>query len=211
MKISLYPDDALPHITTARLILRPVSVEDICQEYIDWLNDPAINSFLEIRHTKQNLTQVRQYIVEHIRETHNSKHFGIFIPHLGDLFVGTVTVNGISTIHKRGDISFVIGRKSAQGKGYAAEAVHCICAYLFIVEHFHKITGGHYAQHIKSERVFRSNGFCHEATLKKHSLNSENKWVDVFLHGLLAENFVQQPDYLGDSGKVSISHAKTTF
>lgn len=210
MKISLSPLGALPRITSARLTLRPVTLEDICEEYIDWLNDPDINSFLEIRHTKQTPELVRKYIKDHLEDTTYSKHFGIFLPQMNDLFIGTVTVNGINPIHKRGDISFVLGRKIAHGKGFATEAVHCICAYLFAIENFHKVTGGHYAQHIKCAQVFDNNGFCHEATLKKYSLDSDNEWADVCLHGLLTEDFVKQPNLLGDSGELIIHHAKSS-
>lgn len=55
MSANMQIDDILQTmvIRSARLVLRPMTVEDITPAYLAWLNDPVVTKGLEIRHQEQ--------------------------------------------------------------------------------------------------------------------------------------------------------------
>ena len=186
----------LPIIKTRRLVLRDIRVEDISQDYVRWLNNPEVNEFLEIRFAPQDDQSVRAYVESKLCDTKNTKHFGIYDQD-GQRLVGTVTLPHIDWNHSFADISFVVGYPGARGKGYATEAVHGIAYYMFRESGLVKLWGGFYEGHSASEKVFLKNGFQAEGRVKKKYVNRQKARVDWVLMGLLAEEFVENPDYLG--------------
>ena len=63
MKIEISErENMLPIIKSDRLILRDISLSDITQDYIDWLNDYDTVKFLEIRLINQTRERVEAYI-----------------------------------------------------------------------------------------------------------------------------------------------------
>lgn len=189
-----------PILMTARLLLREVAPSDISSELLHWLNDVNVTKFLEIRHVPQTTERVLKYVQDRLSNP-ESPHFGIYDAS-GTRLVGTVTVNSLNIVHRTADISFVVGHPAAAGRGYASEAVHAVCAYLFMVRGLHKITGGHYSGNIGSLRVFENNGFICEGRRREQCVTTAGERMDVILHGLLQSEFVQNPQYLG--GEINV-------
>lgn len=194
--------DALPYLYSARLLLRAVQLTDICDEYLKWLNSPVVNQYLEVRHVQQTRAMVEEYIAGKLKDTRSSMHYGLFLPADGNRFIGTVTMNDINYIHRRADISFVVGCTDVQGKGYGSEAVHALCAYAFHVCQMHKITGGHYRANEGSRQVFLKTGFSQETVLREHFIDAEGNRTDALVHSLFAKDFAPNSLYLGDNGEV---------
>ena len=184
--------DLPPKLVTARLILREVGVADISAQLLWWLNDPETTQFLEIRHVPQTKAQVERYVRERLTQPDNP-HFGVYDDE-GHRLVGTVTVNHYNPHHKTADISFVIGHPDVSGQGYATEAVHAVCLYLFRVAGLHKLTGGLYSENHASRRVFEKNGFNLEGVKRQQCVNREGQRTDSLLYGLVLSDFV--PDFV---------------
>ena len=186
----------LPIIKTKRLVLRDIRVEDISKDYVEWLNNPEVNGSLEIRFAPQTYESVKAYVESKLRDTKTTKHFGIYDQE-GQRLVGTVTLPHIDWHHSFADISFVVGYPGIQGRGYATEAVHGVAYYMFEESGLVKLWGGFYGGHSASEKVFLKNGFRVEGRVKKKYVNREKVRVDWVLMGLLADEFVENPAYLG--------------
>ncbi len=96
--------------------LKPLTKEDITQEYIDWLNDPVFSKYL-----CYPLPQTRETIIKFIDSYNNSSNkvlFGIFT----DKHIGNVTV-----YFDIDEIWFGISIKpTEQRKGYAVEALKLV-------------------------------------------------------------------------------------
>lgn len=177
-----------PVIITPRLILRRPVVEDITDAYLQWINDPNTNKFLEIRHKTQTREDCEQYIIIRRQSPYMGFHFGVFEKN-GGRFIGTVTFNGNNKLYNTTDISFVIGHPQVQKLGYATEAVTGACHFAFTAQNIFKITGGHYASNIGSMRVFQKNGFHIEGVRRLQNINIYGQREDSILHGVLAEEF----------------------
>lgn len=180
--------DSTLTISTKRLILRRPTIADITDEYIHWLNNPEVNSCLEIRHHTHTRESCEAYINMRYESPHLGLHFGVF-DQQGTRFVGTVTFNDFNNYYKTADISFVIGHPQAQHIGYATEAVKAACHFAFHSQGLFKLTGGHYTSNIGSLKVFQKNGFHIEGVRRAQTINAWGKREDSVLHGLLATEF----------------------
>lgn len=192
----IFRGDKLPIIKTRRLILRDITVADISQDYIDWLNNPKVNEFLEIRFSKQTRETVTAYIQAKLADTRNSKHFGIYDQD-GSRLIGTVTFPVINWHHLFADLSFVIGHPEGSGHGYATEAVNAALYYIFNFCDMYYVWAGYYEGHNGSSSVLKKNGFKVEGCFRKKRINAQGVRVDNILTGLQKDEYKPKPDLLG--------------
>lgn len=155
----------LINITGKEIILK-VLIETNCnQNYVDWLNNKAVNRFLETRHTENNLELVKNFVLE----KYNSKHdylFGIFLKH-SNRHIGNIKLGAINFHYKTADISYFIGEKDCWGKGYATEAINLVVDFAFTELELFKVQAGVIEENLGSCKVLEKCGFTKEAVLKK--------------------------------------------
>ena len=125
-------------------------MDDLTQRYVDWLNDPEVNQFLETRLSIQTLENVRQYWID-VSNDQSSYWFAI-CDNKG-LHIGNIKVGDICWPHKRGEISLFIGDKSYWGKGYAGEAIQALTQWVFEELKLHKLTAWIYEHNAASKAV----------------------------------------------------------
>lgn len=181
----VWPKFAVPSsIRTERLLLRPVTVDDVNDRYVGWLSDPQVHRFFETR--RQTAEQIKEYVLQ--REP--GELWGIF-RFLGiEPFLGMRTVEHIGNIrlwkplprHPLGEISLFIGEKAWRGKGIATEAIKTICQHAYGWG-FRKIGASMYEGHWGSMYAFRKAGFTLEGVRKEHRW-FEGKMTDLYEMGL---------------------------
>lgn len=180
----------LPILQTSRLTLREININDITDEYVNWLNNPEINKFLEIRFTHQTRKSVEEFVLAKLSDIRSSMHFGIFDLN-GSRLVGTVSLSSILQEHQTSDISFIIGHPEAQNLGYASEAVHAVTHFSFTQGNLVKLFAGYYDGHLGSAKVLAKNGYKIEGRIKEKYINHEGKRVDHIIVGLLSSEYQQ--------------------
>ena len=182
-------ENKLPIIITKRLLLRDIEVKDISDEYVNWLNNPEITKFLEIRFKKQKRNDVEDYLNNALNNIKTTNHFGIY-DNNGTRLIGTVTLPTICWNHLYSDISFVIGHPNVpKGQGYATEAVKSVVYYAFTQLKLKKLWAGYYADHIASKKVLKKVGFKEEGRMRCHLIDYDGHRVDKILVGLLSCEF----------------------
>ena len=186
----------LPIIKTKRLVLRDIELADISQEYIDWLNNPNVNEFLEVRFMKQTRETVESYVQTMLDNCNNSKHFGIYDQE-GSRLVGTITFPVINWHHLFADLSFVIGHPNVSGRGYSVEAINAALYYIFNTCDMYYIWAGYYEGHHGSAAVLKKNGFRVEGCFRKKRINAKGIRVDNILTGLQREEYIPKEECLG--------------
>ncbi len=150
-----------------RIFLRRLTEEDVTQEYVDWMNDPDINQYLESRFYTHTIESTKAFI----RSVTNDENyqFGIFLNETG-AHIGNIKVGGINHYHKYGDIGFLIGNKTYWGKGFATEAIQLVTDFAFNTLKLHKLVGGLYSPNLGSLKAFQNNGFKQEGVVKSQYL-----------------------------------------
>ncbi len=142
--------------------------DEVTDEYVTWLNDPAINRYLESRFVRHTAESTRRF-VQSIVQSDDSILFGIrYVP--VKRHVGNIKLGPIDRHHRRAEIGLLIGDRSVWGRGIASSAIELAARYAFESLGLLKITAGCYAGNVGSRRAFEKAGFVVEAIRKRHFL-----------------------------------------
>ncbi len=158
--------------------LRKIVLFDVNANYYRWMNDPQVVQFLEVRHTRRSMKDLREYVAG-IIEGKEEAFFAICLNETGR-HIGNIKLGPINKVHGFAEVGFLIGEREFWGKGIATEAVSLIVRYAFETLQLRRVLAGCYADNLASLRVFKKAGFKKEGVLHSHWL-SNGKYVDGIL------------------------------
>lgn len=168
------------------LRLRPLTLADVSERYVTWLNDPAVNRFLETRHRVQTLESVAAFVSE-MTSRADARLFAICLSD-GDRHIGNIKVGPIKPNHALADVSLFIGERDCWGKGYATEAIRLASRFAFEQMPVVKLAAGFYAENVASIRAFLKAGYREEGLRRRHYI-LDGKPSDIVELGLCAEDY----------------------
>jgi len=171
------------YIECDRLIIRDLLISDISDSYIDWLNDPAVNKYLEVRHIWQDNESVINY-VKSFQNREDIMLLGIFIKETNQ-HIGNITFSTINKLNDSGVIGIAIGNKNFWGFGYALEALRGVIKYAFKELNLHRLEAGISINNKASRKLFEKAGFIVEG-IKKESGKFDNKYIDSLIYGIIS-------------------------
>lgn len=174
----------VPILQGEQIFLRRLTEEDATQEYVDWMNDPEINQYLESRFYTQTIESTKAFIRSVTND--NNYQFGIFFNE-GGKHIGNIKIGSINHFHKYADIGFLIGDKSCWGRGIATEAIKLATDFAFNTLKLHKLWGGAYSPNIGSIKAFLKNNYQQEG-IKKNQYLCHGVYVDDILFGKVNPN-----------------------
>lgn len=166
--------------------LRQIELDDCTTTYVDWLNDPEVNQYLETRWSEQSLESIRGF-VESQRNNNHSILFAIILCY-NSKHIGNIKIGPINNYHKHADISYFIGDKSMWNKGIATAAIKLTTGFGFEHLDLHRIEAGAYSASIGSWKALEKNGFKREAVFREQVM-SKGQWMDVYRYGILKRDF----------------------
>lgn len=149
---------------TQDLYLRSLESTDINSNYLNWLNDPQVNRYLETRFLPQSIEALSAYWKTHSNDP-SSPWFAICLAS-SSTHIGNIKIGPINWVHRRADISLFIGDSSCWGKGYASQVISCITEWAFSELNLEKLNAGIYSDNLPSLRAFQKCGFRLEGTLR---------------------------------------------
>jgi RimJ/RimL family protein N-acetyltransferase len=153
------------------VFLRDLLVEDVNIEYINWLNNPSVNKYLEVRHSIPSLIEQINYINECI-SSHNKIILGIFT--LENDFIGTLKLTYIDSINL--EIGIMVGNQRMQGKGFGKSSIN-------LIKKWAKSSGilflhaGYLEENIRSMKLFKSSGFIEVSPRLEEIVSTVNSKV----------------------------------
>lgn len=169
-----------------RIYLRRLTEEDVTQNYVNWLNNPEINKYLECRFTHHTIEETKTFVKSVTNEC--NYQFGIFLNDTNE-HIGNIKIGCINFIHKFADIGYIIGERKYWGKGYATEAIRLATNFAFDVLKLHKLWGGTYSCNMGSLRAVEKNGYQQEGIKRNQYLTNEGEYVDDILFGKVNEKY----------------------
>lgn len=173
-------------INTPQVNLRPLTVNDVSERYIRWLNDPSVNQFLETRHQEQTYESCHSF-VNYCNTCPNEHLFGIFSG-IDDLHIGNAKIGFINQRYLKGELSLFIGDQKFLGKGIGCEVVHALTAFGFRQLGLMKIEAGCYEENIASLRTFLRIGYAIEG-FSRSSVVSNNRRCGIYRLGMVQAEF----------------------
>jgi len=153
-------------LRSERLVLRSLKSADIGDSYFRWLRDTEITKYLEARHARPSVRQIKQYVGDCNRSA-NACLAGIFLNKEG-AHIGNIKIGPIDWRNKRGEIGILVGEKKYHGKGLALEALNTFASYCFEKLKLHKLTAGCYGSNLASVNLFHRGGFQIEGIRPDH-------------------------------------------
>ena len=166
------------------LILRPVELSDVNDDYVRWMNDREVNQYMETRFRPQTRKDIETYVGSMIQKP--NVHFFAILFKESSRHIGNIKLEVTSSIHRRGEISLFVGEKGHWGKGFASEAIRLVKDFGIKDLGLHKLTAGCYSNNQGSARAFEKAGFLREAVLRGEYL-CEGAWVDRYCYAFIAQ------------------------
>ena len=163
-------------LRTPRLQLRSLTAADIAGPYVDWLADPEVTRFLEVRFAPPDRDGLLAY-VRRMNDSRTELLLGIFSSETR-AHIGNIRLGPIDRHHLRTTIGIMIGDRSCWGRGYATEAIAKLSEFAFAEFALFKLTAGFYAPNERSVRAFEKAGFQVETIRHAHAL-FEGKRIDI--------------------------------
>jgi len=173
--------------SSERLIYRILSVDDVTQRYVDWLNDPEVNRYLETRHCEQTKGSCISYVAEMMSSSADNL-FGIYLRESGQ-HIGNTKLGFVNWHHKRADLALFIGEKDCWGKGLATETIKAITSWGFSELKLEKIEAGCYEPNRGSLKAFLKCGYQVEGHLRK-SILLDGLRIDSFWLGICSNEII---------------------
>lgn len=177
----------MENIIGKRYYLKTLLPEDVTDRYVNWLNDPEVNRYLEVRFTKSTFESTKEFVSSFDNE---SKYiFGIYSldsnQHIGNIALY------INSYHNTASYGYLIGEKEYWGKGAAIEAITLMLDFAFKKLNIRKVWGGAYLSNVYSIFNFKKLGFVQEGRLRQHNID-EGKLCDGLIFGILKEEWLSR-------------------
>jgi RimJ/RimL family protein N-acetyltransferase len=146
-----------------KLDLRLALPEDYSERYLSWLQDPAVNQYLETRWTVQNRATVTSFVETMMKDP--ASYLLVMLEKTSREHIGNIKLGPINPHHAYADVSYFVGEKKCWGQGYATEAIQLVCDFGFQRLRLHRIQAGVQQSNTASERALKKAGFQFEGRL----------------------------------------------
>ncbi|MFQ5787233.1 MAG: GNAT family N-acetyltransferase [Thermodesulfobacteriota bacterium] len=156
------------NIETESLLLRNMNVNDVSQDYVNWLNNPEINKYLSCSNTLQTMESCLSYVRSYERKEDKAL-IGIFLKDK-KLHIGNLTLSTIDWGRRVGIVGISLGRKEYMGQGLASEALTSLKDYCFQQLTLHRLEAKVSEQHLNSLKIFLKSGFKVEGLLRDSAI-----------------------------------------
>ncbi len=156
-----------PLLESERLTYKPLSLQHLSSEYVNWLNDPETNKFI-INARDYTIDKLKVFLLD--VEAREMLFWGIHLKSNGK-HIGNIKIDPVSQKHGLCEYGIFIGDKNEWSKGYAKEASQRVIKYCFEELNLRKMTLG----------------FEIEGVYKKHELH-EGRYLDTLRMALFNSN-----------------------
>jgi len=138
--------------------LRPLKISDIHQKYIDGLNDPTVNFFLDTaKDNRQTYESIGEFISLN-EVSSNSILWGIWLND-SKKHVGTVRIHSIESRHKTACMGVCLFDRKSWGKGLGGKSIKLVTVWAINDLGLRWIEAGIFTNNIASQKAFISAGY----------------------------------------------------
>lgn len=163
-----------PFLESDRLKYIPVSLDHLSPDYVNWMNDPEVNRYLESG-GDYSLEKLKEFLTE--VEKKNILFWAIHLKE-NNLHIGNIKIDPVNFVHGFGEYGIILGRRSEWGKGYAKEASYRIIDFCFNEIALRKVVLGVIADNVPAVKLYEQLGFNTEGIYKDHCI-FHGKYCDV--------------------------------
>jgi diamine N-acetyltransferase len=170
-------------LQTKNVRLRALEPRDVDLLY-RWENDPEVWKVSNTMTPFSKFT-LQEFIKTSTTDIYASRQLRLMVEDWKGNTVGAVDVFDFEPFHRRAGIGILIA-KDYRHHGYAEEAVHCVCQYLFSVFQLHQVYCNVMADNEISLKLFQHIGF-QPSGVQKDWIRTQNGYTDVLILQLINE------------------------
>ena len=137
---------------------------DVTQSYVDWYSNPDVTSYSDNQYRVSTLDGQKNYV----RSCLNNDDIDLYGIFDNGLHIGNIVISGLSSVHKRAEITYVVGDTGYWGKGVASYAISEIVKKSKTDYKLNRLYAGLAEGNIGSARVLEKNGFKLEGNRLNH-------------------------------------------
>jgi RimJ/RimL family protein N-acetyltransferase len=169
--------------------LRVITLNDITEKYVNWLNDTEVNQYLECRFNVATIESVQKYVQSIDNETNFL--FGIFKINASgnDQHIGNIRIE-VNKHHNTAYFGYMVGDKDYWGTLAATESIILILDFAFNELKVRKLWAAIYLNNISAIFTIKRLGFQQDGRLRKHVI-LDNGTTDLLNFSILENEWLQ--------------------
>jgi RimJ/RimL family protein N-acetyltransferase len=163
----------------------------ISEDYVQWLRDPDVVRFLEVRHNPVTLLSISDYVEGVL----NSEHSCLFriLESASKRHIGNLRLGPIDKYNAVAEVGIMVGEKSAWGRGYGADAIVTAARFAFKHLGLKKLVAGVNEHNLGSMRLFEKSGFVVEGLSPSHLQTDPNTRSSLVTFGITPDQLEGSP------------------
>jgi [ribosomal protein S5]-alanine N-acetyltransferase len=169
-----------------RVLLRPLTKNDLTPVYLQWLNDEEVTRF-NSHATFPNTQEKMEAYYNSLQDNSRNVVLAI-IEKAGNKHIGNVSLQQINWISKNAEFAILLGDKEFWGKGVGEEAAMLIVDYGFERLNLHRIYCGTIQGNDGMKKLAKKL-FMTEEGLRRQAIFKNGKYLDIIEFGVLREEF----------------------
>ena len=163
-----------------RLRVDILQVDQVTESYVNWFSNKEIVQYSVNQYKKFSFEGQCSY-VESCLKNNDLDLYGIFDD---TLHIGNIAINNLTTVHRRAELTYVVGDTRYWGEGVASFAVSKMIEFGKSKYKLNKLYASVAGANSRSKRVLEKNGFVLEGIRKKHSFYNK-EFFDQLDYGLI--------------------------
>ena len=169
-----------------RIILKPISENEINEKYRSWLNDPEINEFLEAKEKEQRIEDMIDY-VNALRAKPGCEIFGICTK---GKHVGNIAITDFNPKRQGYAVyGIVVGDLKARLFGIGGDATVFIIDHIFKHPEIRRIQLRIASDNVKAQKTIEYLGFVKEGVMRQNIVLPNGKVNDGYVYGFLRDEW----------------------
>ena len=170
-------------IHTDKIYFRPITIDDIDNGWLEWINDSNLSKFL----SNQN-EYTRKDLFEYVENSDSSRMFAVCLLS-NDQYIGNARLSSIDWENKRAAYGRLIGVTNLHGKGIGTEVLALLAYYAFNILKLNRIQTGVLSNNIASLKSNDKVGAVREGISRQFTY-LDGKYEDVIRFGILKDEFI---------------------
>ena len=170
------------------LHLRCIKLDDVTEQYVAWLNDKAINQYMECRFQTHTLDSINNFV----KSVLDSPKDYLFAMIYNNEHIGNIKIGSVDSFYQKADVGYFIGETKYFGRGIATNALKLVTKFAFNNLNLHRLWGGVFEDNIGSQYVFMKAGYTLEGKLQKAvKVNECDSWQDSLIFGIINDKTIK--------------------
>jgi len=169
-------------LTTPRLVLRRLAIDDAQAMYENWASDEAVTKYMSWD-VHESVEVTRDILSKWIADYEKPDYYHWAIEYENTL-IGTIGLNAVNTTHERCEMGYCIGTKW-WNQGLVTEAVGEVIRFVFEDLNGNKVCALYDVQNPGSGRVMQKNGMKQEGLLREQNIRKDGTRGDIAYYAII--------------------------